>query len=116
MSPLKVLCWRELSWEDLSRTLAWTERRAEDLLDVAEDVVREFVEGTHVLQEDAHFRALIFSTLWSMGVALRDSARSAQAEIVQWDSVEGDAAARTRAIENMRRSVRTRGPRNRKVQ
>jgi PadR family transcriptional regulator AphA len=99
------------SKDDLSRTMAWTERRADELLDVAEEVFREFDEGTHILQEDAHFRALLFSSLWSIGVALRDSARSAQAAIATWDSVEGDDTARARGIEAMRRAVRTRGAR-----
>ena len=100
--------------EDLVRTVAWTEQRAKALLDVAEEVVRELADGTHILHEDAHFRALIFSTLWSIGVALRDSARSAQAEIARWESMDGDDAAHARAIEDTLRSVRTRGPRKRR--
>jgi PadR family transcriptional regulator, regulatory protein AphA len=97
--------------EDLLGAMGWTEARAEELLDVAEEVAREFAAGEHILQKDAHFRALIFSALWRIGIALRDFAQTSAAEIRRWESVEGDDEARARGIAAMLRAVKARGPR-----
>jgi PadR family transcriptional regulator, regulatory protein AphA len=97
--------------EDLLRAVAFTESRADDLLDVAEEVAAEFASGAHILQKDAHFRALIFHALWGIGIALRDTARKADAEIRRWESVTGDDDARARGVAAMVRAVRARGAR-----
>jgi hypothetical protein len=93
---------------DLENTLAWTERRAETLLDIGEEVAGEFAAGKHILQDDAHFRALLFSALWSLGLTLRDWARTAQAEIERWDDLAGDERSRARAIAAMQKAVKAR--------
>lgn len=100
--------------DDLVRAVVWTEDRADALLDVAEDVAEEFMTNAHIFQRDAHFRALLFSALWEVGVTLRDWARATQHELAKWDSVEGDDEARARGIALMKRAIKARGPRRRR--
>lgn len=97
--------------EDLARAIRWTGARSEELLDIAEDVAGEFAAGDHVFQDDAHFRALLFSALWSLGITLRDWAHASLDEIYRWRSIEGSDEARARGVEAMQRAVRKRGTR-----
>jgi DNA-binding PadR family transcriptional regulator len=94
--------------DDFRRVLDWTERRADQLLDVAEEVAREFAADTHLFQRDVHFRALLFSALWSIGLALRDWARASRKEIARWDDVDANDAARAHAVRAMQRAIRSR--------
>jgi DNA-binding PadR family transcriptional regulator len=75
---------------------------AAELLADARAVAAEYVAGKHLIQQEAHVRALLFDALVGQARALRGWAAQAHEEIARWDDVEADDAARARALGRMR--------------
>ena len=96
--------------DDLRASIATAERAADELLATAADVAEEFLEGRHLFQEDLAFRGLLLEGLAQQGAALKEWAMSAGRELARWEDLDGDAAARERALDAMRGAVRRRAP------
>jgi DNA-binding PadR family transcriptional regulator len=78
---------------------------AKQLLADAEAVATEFVEGRHLLQDEAHIRGLLFDALYSLGRALEGSSGRAIEEIERWKSLDGDARSKARGVALMREAL-----------
>jgi DNA-binding PadR family transcriptional regulator len=101
--------------EDLLAAIATLNEEASSLLDDGRAVATEFVEGRHLLQNEAHVRGMLFDALWSIGTAIEEWTNRATAEAETWPDVEGDAAARQRGVEAMRAALAADGRRRRKT-
>jgi PadR family transcriptional regulator, regulatory protein AphA len=94
--------------EDLLSSIGWTEQVAEQLLADADAVATEFSEGTHLFQDEAHIRGLLFDALSEQALALQRWAEHARKEVTTWPSIDGSDAAKKRAVTRMRRYLKTR--------
>jgi PadR family transcriptional regulator, regulatory protein AphA len=83
---------------DLRQSIDAAEAVADELLQVAVDVAAEFVAGEHLFQDDIHFRTLLFDGLYRQGLGLKRWAAGARAELDRWPDLDGDDAARRRAV------------------
>jgi hypothetical protein len=52
--------------EDLLRALDDARSLADQIHQQGRQVATEFIQGRHLLQEEAHIRALVFDFLWSL--------------------------------------------------
>jgi hypothetical protein len=96
------------SQEDLARAIDALAAAADDILATADDVAQEFSAGSHIFQDEAHLRGLLFDALVSQATAWRDWADRARNEVRRWPDIHGDPAARRRAVGRMRAYLRTR--------
>jgi PadR family transcriptional regulator AphA len=92
--------------DDLRRAADAADEAARDLLQDAVDVAQEFLTGTHLFQEDQHFRGLLFDGLWAQGLALQRWAAETRKEVRRWSDLDGDDRARRRAARHMRAALR----------
>jgi PadR family transcriptional regulator, regulatory protein AphA len=98
---LRVHLARFGSRDDLRQSIDAAEAVADELLQVAVDVATEFVQGFHLFQDDVHFRTLLFDGLFAQGMALKRWATSAREELDRWPDLDGDDAARRRAVRRL---------------
>ena len=91
--------------EELLGAIAMLHDEASALLGDGRAVAGEFVEGRHLLQEEAHVRGMLFDALWSLGKSMQDWAARSKAEVETWPDVGGDAAAKARGVETMRKAL-----------
>jgi DNA-binding PadR family transcriptional regulator len=86
---------------DLQRAINHAENRATELLKDADAVAREFVAGSHIFQDEAHVRGLLFDALVAQAEALQAWAVHARKEVQSWPDLAGDDPARERAVSRM---------------
>jgi DNA-binding PadR family transcriptional regulator len=94
---LRVHLARGATLDDLQASIAAGETTADELLNTAVEVAREFLAGTHPFQDDIALRGLLFEGLWAQGLALQQWAAHTRAELARWRDLDGDDAARDRA-------------------
>ncbi|HVT64085.1 MAG TPA: PadR family transcriptional regulator [Mycobacteriales bacterium] len=99
---LRVHLSRFGSLSDLSQAIDVADAAARDILQVAEAVAREYVAGTHLFQEEAHIRGLLFDGLVAQAQSLQQWASAARSEVARWPDIRGDDKATRRAIGRMR--------------
>lgn len=95
--------------DDLLRSLQEARDVAADIRRVGTGVANDFIAGEHVLQHDAHVRALVFDFLWSLSETIDGWADRSEREVRQWPDLSPTDANRAHAIDLMREALRT-GP------
>jgi PadR family transcriptional regulator AphA len=93
---------------DLIRAIDALASAADDILATADDVAQEFSTGSHIFQDEAHLRGLLFDALVSQATAWQEWSERARKEVRRWPDLHGDAAARRRAVGRMRAHLRAR--------
>jgi PadR family transcriptional regulator, regulatory protein AphA len=91
--------------EDLLRSLQEARDVAAEIRRVGTDVASDFITGRHVLQHDAHVRALVFDFLWSLSETIDSWADRSEQEVRQWPDLSLTDANRARAIDLMRQAL-----------
>jgi PadR family transcriptional regulator AphA len=102
---LRVHLARYGSRDDLLRALDEAEAQAQELLEIGREVAGEFVDGRHLLQEEAHIRGILFDYLWSFGTTMRDWAQRTRTEVEKWNDLEGEGKTE-RGIQMMKNALR----------
>jgi PadR family transcriptional regulator, regulatory protein AphA len=106
---LRVHLARAGTREDLLRALEDASSLADTIHRQGREVATEFLQGRHLLQEEAHIRALVFDFLWSLADEIERWAARSRAEVEQWADL--DAQGRTeRGLDLMRAAIRADGP------
>ena len=90
---------------DLLRALQEAHDVAADIRRVGSDVAGDFMAGRHVLQHDAHVRALVFDFLWSLSETIDSWADRSEREVRQWHDLSPTDAKRAEGIELMRQAL-----------
>jgi DNA-binding PadR family transcriptional regulator len=74
--------------EDLLHALEDASSVAGEIHRQGREVAAEFVEGRHLLQQEAHIRALVFDFLWSLADEIDGWATRTRAEVEQWPDLD----------------------------
>jgi PadR family transcriptional regulator AphA len=95
---------------DLLRSLQEARDVAADIRRVETDVANDFIAGEHVLQHDAHVRALVFDFLWSLSKTIDGWADRSEREVRRWPDLSPTGANHQRGIELMRQALARAAP------
>ena len=98
---LRVHLARAGTREDLLRALDDASALAAEIHRQGREVATEFLEGRHLLQDEAHIRALVFDFLWSLAGEIDRWATRTRAEVEGWTDLDPEGRTE-RGIELMR--------------
>jgi hypothetical protein len=101
---LRVHLARAGTREDLLRALDDASALAAEIHRQGREVATEFLEGRHLLQDEAHIRALVFDFLWSLAGEIDRWATRTRAEVEGWTDLDPEGRTE-RGIELMRAAV-----------
>ena len=85
---LRVHLARAGTRQDLLRALDDASSLADTIHQQGREVATEFVQGQHLLQEEAHIRALVFDFLWSLADEIDRWAERTRAEVEHWTDLD----------------------------
>jgi hypothetical protein len=90
--------------EDLLRALDDARSLADQIHQQGRQVATEFIQGRHLLQEEAHIRALVFDFLWSLADEIDRWAERTRVEVDHWTDLDPHGKTE-RGIELMQAAI-----------